>query len=61
MVVVVVVVGRGVLKGGVTSVESNRIRGSSTSRELSAKPIGREGPLHCNTLLRGGMYCVIAL
>ena len=39
VVVVVVVV---VLTGGVTSVESNRIRSSSTSRELSAKPIGRD-------------------
>ena len=44
MVIVVVVVERGwgVLKGGLTSVESNRIRGSSTSRESSAKPIGRD-------------------
>ena len=42
MVVVVVVVVVVVLTGGVTSVESNRIRSSSTSRELSAKPIGRD-------------------
>ena len=34
--------GRGIKGRRVTSGESNRIRGSSTSRELSAKPIGRD-------------------
>ena len=42
VVIILVVVVVMVLTGGVTSVESNRIRSSSTSRELSAKPIGRD-------------------